>query len=296
MERCAGVDDVSPVESKAPYIHFTKRANGVAFVPLWVTKMEDSAKRAKPERNAYYVLGAMRSDVPLKMGVKLTAEQTRHLLSERDSYDKRVKAWKDLPKEKQKNVPFPEKPADYEKDDYEKATEKNADQCGLYREKVLEKGEWLVVYWNGFIGLVNRTLTMPPDAILMVDNKKVTRKRDQPGATSLTLGTDAINLKFQVWEQPSDKKAQIVPPDTTAGNTQLWALWEALPSHFIKGGPNARPYCWDVEVAFPVASVDHPAWKSLTGAATTTGRLGDKKFDDRADAAKDAKETSPKRN
>jgi len=44
-----------------------------------------------------------------------------------------------------------------------------------------------------------------------------------------------------------------------------------------------------VEVAFPVASTDDPAWKALVPDATT-GSVGEKKLNDRADAAK---ETSP---
>ncbi|MCK6458489.1 MAG: formylglycine-generating enzyme family protein [Planctomycetes bacterium] len=290
MDRMAGVDDFNAVESGPPYIHFTRRANAIAFAPLWVTTLDDAAKRAKPARNAYYVLGALRSAVPLKLGARLSDAEARMLAKEREDYDNLVAAWKKLAPAKQKNVPLPPKPKDYDADAYEKATEKNAAQCGLYREKTVEAGEWLVVYWNGFIGLVNRTLTMPPDAIVMVDAKQVSRKNGQPGAAALSLGGDTINIKFQVWEQPSDKSKQIQPPDTQGTNTQLWAMWEAVPSMFIKGGPSARPYCWDVEVAFPVASVDDPAWKAL--APATPGRVGEKKPEDKADAPK---ETSPKK-
>lgn len=290
MDRASGVDDFQPVESGAPYIHFTKRSKAIAFAPLWVTTMEDAAKRAKPERNRYYAFGAFRSDVPLKLGVRLSDAEARNLVEEREKYRNLLDAWKKLPKNKQKNVPEPPPPENLEQDAYEKATEKNAAQCGLYREKTLPPGEWLVVYWNGFIGLVNRTLTMPPDAIVMVDPKQVSRKSAQPGGSTLALGDGVINLRFQVSEQPSDKSKQINPPDTQGTNTQLWALWEAVPSMFIKGGATARPYCWDVEVAFPVASVDDPAWKALAPGAT--GKIGGKKFDDRIDAAK---ETLPKK-
>jgi formylglycine-generating enzyme required for sulfatase activity len=280
-ERIVGVDDVRAQESAAPYIHFTKRANAIAFAPLWVTTLDDAAKRAKPERNKHYVLGALRSPVKLKMGVRLTNAEERGLVARRESHKNLVDAWKKLPKNKQQNVPLPTQPDDFEPDAYEKATEKNAAQCGLYREKEVNPGEWLVVYWNGFIGLVNRTLTMPPDAILMIDPKQVSRKSAQPEPSTLSLGNGTINLRFQVWEQPTEKSKQVVPPD--AERAQDWAMCEAVPSYFIKGGANARPYCWDVEVAFPVASVDDPAWKAL---APNAGRAAEKKTEEKTDASK----------
>lgn len=290
MERAAGVDDVSAEAAEAPYVHFKKRAKGIAFAPLFATTLDDEAKRAKPERNAYHVLGALRSDVPLKLGVRLSDAEARKLVEDRERHKNLVDAWKKLPKNKQQNVPLPDPPADFEPDTYEKATEKNAAQCGLYRERTIPPGEWLVVYWNGFIGLVNRTLTMPPDAIVIVDPKQIARKSAQAGPATLSLANGAVHLKFQVTEQPKDKSKQIVPPDSAGTNTQAWALCEAMPSYFIKGAPSARPYCWDVEVAFPVASADDPAWKALVPLAS--GTIGGKKFEDRADAAK---ETSPGR-
>ncbi|HEX5137657.1 MAG TPA: SUMF1/EgtB/PvdO family nonheme iron enzyme [Planctomycetota bacterium] len=287
MERAAGTDDAKSEDVGAPYVHFARRATGVGFAPLWVTKLDTAATRAKPARNEYYVLGAFRSDVPLKVGLRLSDAEARKLAQERESYDKLAAAWKKLAPAKQKNVPKPDPPPNYEADAYETATEKNAAQCGLYREGTLAPGEWLVAYWNGYIGLVNRNLTMPPEAIVIVDPKQIARKSAQPAPATLKLGNGAVNLHFQVWEQPTDKNKQIKPPDTS--DTTVWALWEALPSFFIKGAASARPYCWDVEVAFPIASTDDPAWKALVPDATT-GQVGEKKFNDRADAAK---ETSP---
>jgi len=287
-ERMAGVDDVKLEEVGAPYIHATKRAHAIAFAPLWVTDLDDAAKRAKPERNKHYVLGALRSDVPLKVGVRLSDAEMRALLDERARYKKIVEEYKKLTPAKKKNVQLPEPPKDMEPDDYEKATEKNMEIWGLFREKTVAPGEWLVVYWNGFIGLANRTRTMPPDAIVLVDPKQITRKNAQPKPAEISLAAGRIQLHFQVWEQPSDKSKQVVPPDPQ--HSEDWAMCEAYPPYFIKGGANARPYCWDVDVAFPVAS-DDPAWKGLLPDAVT-GHAEEKKAD-KADGKADASEKTP---
>jgi formylglycine-generating enzyme required for sulfatase activity len=265
MERMAGIDDVKPEDVGAPYIYFTKRAHGIAFAPLWATTLTAADTRAKPERNRYSILGALRSDVPLKMGVRLTNAEAKKLIEDREIYKKKLEEWKKLSKEKQKNVQLPDPPP--EPDAYEKATEKNQAIWGLFREQTVAPGEWYVVYWNGFLGLVNRTRTMPPDAILIMDPKQISRKSAQPAAAQLSLSRDAIALHFSVWEQPTDKSKQITPPDEE--HSDEWAICEAMPGYFIKGGPSARPYCWDVDVAFPVANVDDPVWKELVPDATT---------------------------
>jgi len=262
MERMAGVDDITIVPSETPYIHATERAHAVAIAPLWASKFDDAAKRAdKPERNKYFVLGAFRSDVPLKAGVLLTDDEARKLVEDRERYEKLVDAYKKLPKEKQKNVQLPAPPVP--PDEYETLTAKNQEELGLFREKTVAPGEWLVVYWNGFIGLANRNLTMPPDAIVIADPKKITRKSAQPVPAQLTLdkAKGEVRFQFQVWEQPSDKAKQISPPGPE--DSEDWAICEAVPAYFIKGGASARPNCWEFDVAFKVASGDDPAWIAL---------------------------------
>jgi len=288
MERMAGVEDVTIEDAEAPYIHVRKRASAIAFAPLWVTTLDQKALRAKPSRTEYHVLGALRSEVPLKMGVRLTDAQMRKLLDDRERFDALVKARNGLPPKKKALVPEPVPPDDYEPDEYENLTEKNREIWGLWRETTVAPGEWFVVYWQGFIGLVNPTLTMPPDAIVMVDSKQINRKAEQPGTASLSLGKDTIQLKFQVWEQPTDRSKQINPPDQQF--SEDWAMCEAYPPYFIKGGAKARPICWDVDVAFPIASEDDPAWKALTSSAA---RAVEKRAEP-ADGKPEDKKTSSK--
>ena len=267
MERMAGTDDAKLVPSEAPYVHATRRARGVAVAPLWVTTLDAPARTSsKPERNRYFVLGAFRSDVALRAGVRLTNAEMRAIVEERELYARRVEAFKKLPLARQKNVDLGDPPVP--PDEYEKLTEKNKEELGLWREKTVAPGEWFVVYWNGFVGLVNKNLTMPPDAIVIIDPKQASRKNEQPQPSQVTLdgAKGEIRLRFQVWEQPSDKSKQVVPPDPQ--HSEKWALCEAIPSFFIKGGPTARPNCWDIDVAFKVEPGDD-AWKSLAPDAAT---------------------------
>jgi hypothetical protein len=263
MERMDGVDDVKVEDGPAPYVHFKSRARGIAFAPLWTTKLDEKERRDdKPARHRYFVLGAFRSDIPLSAGVCLSEAETRVLLDERDRYEKLKQAYQKMTKEQQKKVQLP-KPPDAP-DEYEKATTKHQAELGLWREKVVAPGEWFLVYWNGYIGLANKTLTMPPDAIVMVPEKQIARKNAQPERTQLAVDaeSDGIRLRFQVWEQPTDKAKQVKLPGQE--NSSEWALCEAVPSLYIKGGATARPYCWDVEVAFKTVqgALKGPSWRT----------------------------------
>lgn len=262
MERMAGTDQLKLAASEAPYVYARERAHGVAVAPLWVTRFDEAAKReTKPQRNRYSVLGAFRCDVPLRAGVKLTDAEMRAIADERERFANLVAAFKKLPPAKQKNVQLPDPPKP--PDEYEKLTEKDKDELGLFQEKTVAPGEWFVVYWNGFIGLANKNLTMPPDAILQIDPKQVSRKNAQPEPARLTLdhAKGEVRLRFQVWEQPSEKSKQVVPPGPD--RSEEWALCEAFPAFFIKGAASARPYCWEVDVAFKVAAGDDPVWTAL---------------------------------
>ncbi len=290
-DRMAGVDDTTIVPSEAPYVYATERAHAVGVVPLWASKFDEDAKRDnKPQRNKYYVLGVFRSDVPLVAGVPLAVGEARALLAERERYEKLVEAFKKLPKEKQKNVQLPNPPPP--PDAYETLTAKNEAEWGLFREKTVAPGEWLLVYWNGFIGLANKNLTMPPDAIVQVDPKQITRKAEQPQPAQLTLdkAKGEVRFRFQVWEQPSDKAKQVNPPGPE--HSEEWALCEALPSYFIKGGAAARPNCWEFDVAFKVASGDDPVWNAL--APETAMRAAEPKPPSR-NAAEDKKADADKK-
>jgi hypothetical protein len=175
-------------------------------------------------------------------------------------YQKYLDAIEKLPPAKRKITKPPSDPP-APPDEYEKLTEKHQAELGLFREKEVAAGEWFVVWWNGYIGLANKNFTMPPDAILAVNPKQVTRKNDPAGPSQVTLDgpTGEIRIRFQVTEQPTDKAKQIVPPGPEL--SEEWALYEACPSLFIKGPP--RPNCWEIDIAFKIASADDPVWKSL---------------------------------
>jgi len=265
MQYMDGVDDVKIEEAAAPYIFVKDRAYGIAFAPLFETKLDQNALRGKPERHEYYVLGAFRSDVPLVAGVCLTDMERRRLTDERERYDKLIETYKKLPPKKRANVTLPDPPADYEPDDFEKLTEKNADVLGLWREKVVPPGEWFVVYWNGYIGLANKTLVMPPDAIFTVPAKQIARKGQQPAPAQLTVHPreNTVNLKFSVWERPTERRKYLKLPGPE--HTDEWALAEAYPEFFLgKGAAKAHPHCWEIDVTFKTepGALDPHEWKA----------------------------------
>jgi len=273
LGRVAGVDSVHIVESKAPYLHVQKRATGIAFVPRYLTKMTDKEykdikrdwKRGGADPNRYFVLGVLRSDVPLRGGLRLTKQKEKELRESRELYDKRLREWKRLPKKKRQQIPAPEKPDDYEPDHYEELTEgKNVERNGLWRGGEIAPGEWYVVFWNGFYALANKALTMPPDAIFEIEqpiNKKIDRDRrarqEDVAAATLRLEGNAIRLTFQVEEQPTDRKKRMEPP--AVQDSPLWAVAEVMPRIWL--GPRRPGYVWKFEATFPTAEGALDEWK-----------------------------------
>ena len=77
-------------------------------------------------------------------------------------------------------------------DDYEKATEPCSKDTGLWREADVGPGEWFVVYWNGFIGLANKSLNMPPDAILGLMEAFRADPRDHEGYKLLRIRSSRL--------------------------------------------------------------------------------------------------------
>jgi formylglycine-generating enzyme required for sulfatase activity len=261
MSRMAGVDEIHVAKAAAPYVHFSKRATAIAFVPLFVTamgqaeqkKMERDYKLGKGDRRDYFVLGALRSDIPLEVGRQYATQEFKDLRERRAKYAQDIKEWRKLPRKLQLEQPEPEKPP--MPDAYEKATDnKNRDECGVWRGATIAPGEWLVIYWNGFLGLANKTLTMPPDAILLLNKKKIQRKRVQPAPPSqikLHPAQSAITLVFRVEERAADKrKRRQVPREA---ESERWALCEASPKEWLGSPAQAaklRPYHWEFEVTF----------------------------------------------
>ena len=260
MPRMAGIDEIHIRDSEAPYLHVREKATAIAFAPLWITQMGQADQKkidrdykfGKANRRGYFVLGALRSDIPLHVGRQYSKQEIQELRARRAKYDEDIKEWRKLPRKLRQEQPEPEKPP--MPDPYEKATDnKNAAECGVWRGATIAPGEWLVVYWNGFLGLANKTLTMPPDAILLLNKKKMQRKREQPAPPTeikLDLEKSAITFVFRVEEHAIEKrKRRQIPREA---ESERWALCEALPKEWLGDAKAAklRAFHWQFEVTF----------------------------------------------
>jgi formylglycine-generating enzyme required for sulfatase activity len=260
MPRMAGIDEIHIANAEAPYVHVLEEATAIAFAPLWITSMSQSEQKkvdrdykfGKANRRDYFVLGALRSDIPLRVGRQYGKQELKELRERRAKYAEDIKEWRKLPNKLRQERPAPVKPP--MPDQYEKATDnKNADECGVWHGATIAPSEWLVVYWNGFLGLANKTLTMPPDAILRLNKKKMQRKREQPAPPSeikLDAEKSAITLVFRVQEHAVEKrKRRQVPREA---ESERWALCEASPKAWLGGEQAARlrPFHWEFEVTF----------------------------------------------
>ena len=312
FSRTAGVEHFhAKAADLPPYIHFERPAEAIAFVPLHFADIDDSFvremlkdwKAGKAEQGTYVILGALRCDVPLAGGRKLTDTEAEALRKRRTDYDEFMKKWKLLSKKQRELMVVPEKPADYDPDEYETLTEKNSETCGLWRNGTIKAGAYYLVYWNGFLGLANKARIMPPDLIIHVgDEAKIKRNRRAANtghaASTLRLdeAADAIQLTFEVEEQHSDARTQRKPP--TVADSSLWDWYEVQTEQWT-GGTKASGQVWAFDVTLPVPSGTLKAWNAAKGGsrrAVTKGRDGEPvedglKTPDTSD--KDKKEDDP---
>lgn len=261
--RTGGVEETHFVDGGSPYVFVRGKAAAIAFTPLWMTTLNDKDRKrvdrqfkTKSKRfdgREYFILGALRSDVPLRAGVRLSPAEAKKLRADREAFKILERKWKQLPRKKREAMgPLPEKPP--EPDEFEKMTEKMEDEIGLWREKTLEPGEWVVVYWYGFIGLANKALLMPPDAIIAIENpRKALRRERKPENRATVVTADAeknlVHLRFTVEEQPSDIKKRQEPQ--REAQSDLWALDEVLPNGWV--GRKPSDYSWIFDLSLPVA-------------------------------------------
>jgi hypothetical protein len=266
MRYMGGVEEIHIEEAKPPYVHVKRKAAGIAFVPLWVTDLDTGLKKSSENRikqgraqgRDFAILGILRSDLPLRGGVKLSKGDAEKLIKDRvdykkikEAYDRQQKSKKKRKKKKkgeeEEPIVLPPKPPD--PDRFELALAKN-EKLGLWRENTIPPGEWLVVYWYGFIGLANKTKLMPPDAIFMLDARKdIKRERRGIEGAKLTIEPekDLIRLLLTTEEQ-YDIKRHTGPPDQL--NSEMWALCEVDPMGWR---PRKRSkYVWRVKVDLPV--------------------------------------------
>jgi len=244
MPLMAGVDRVDIVDCAAPYAHVQGRAKGVAFAPLWIAER-------RPDESGFLALGVLRADVPLRAGIRLSAQEARELLAARERYARDVEAYKRLPQAKQQQTPPPEPPP--EPDAFEKETAGDARALGLWREEELPPGEWIVGTWNGWLALADKTLGMPPRAILRPDRVARVRAAPVPAQLALEPDADRITLRFRVNEQAADRRHERHAP--REDQSSLWALCEVQPERWTGGakGLKERPWCWEVEVSLPAS-------------------------------------------
>ncbi|MFQ5845055.1 MAG: hypothetical protein ACE5JG_08710, partial [Planctomycetota bacterium] len=230
-------------KSESPYIHLRDRARALAAVPTWFTELSRPALKraqkewARGEIDTLFVFGALRMDLPFRAGVRLNPREVAALDARRKAWAKWHAAQKGSKKKKRKKKrgkggqaappqdeeapPQPPPP-----DRYEQATANQRKVIGLWREKLVAPGQWLLVYWNGFIALANPTRNMPPDAILLVGPKAVTRLA-KSGNAAPGVAIQGDRVTFTIWaEEHIDPKKEL-PPDDNRGS-DLWALCETL--------------------------------------------------------------------
>ena len=257
--RAAGFGKLHTADgAKAPYIQFTDRAKGIAFMPRHTTKFREKPwrkmalkKGKKIDFNTKIVLGIMRTDIPLRAGRRLSPRDIAKLKKARDDYKAWERKFKNAAKKKKAELKAQEPPKPPPKDDYEKVTEPIKKQIGLWREADLPAGEYYVVYWNGVIGFANKALTMPPDGILLMDVRKETkRNRAKPGMTQLVLDGEKgrIGLTFDVEElDPKQRRGQTAPRED---QSDQWALADARKEGWI--GRRPGKFSWTFQITIPV--------------------------------------------
>jgi formylglycine-generating enzyme required for sulfatase activity len=283
LPRMAGLDQTHIVESESPYLHIQEKATGVAFAPVWLTSLNEASRKKmtnrwrqkRPNKHDYEVLGILRSDVVLRGGVELTAAEAAQLRADRENFleikekidraskKKKKKRKKKKGEEPEEELVLPPKPP--EPDQYEKATEANQEHTSLWREGDVGPGEWFVVYWNGFIGLANKSLNMPPDAIFMIENarKDFVRRPVKKGAVpcsriTLQRAESSILLNAAI-EMQREPKRPSEPPGIA--ESPLWAFCEVIPNGWPRRKAGREMY--EAKIVFPVkkGELDKYDWK-----------------------------------
>jgi len=286
LPRMAGIDCTHVVESESPYLHIQERASGVAFAPVWMSTLTNNARKnidkrwrgKRPDKREYHVLGVLRSDAVLRAGVRLADADAAKLRADRAEFERIKEAikrqGKKKKKKKKKKDEEPEEvlvlpPEPPQPDDFEKATEPCEKITGLWREGDVGPGEWFVVYWNGFIGLADKALLMPPEAILMLENSRKDFVRETirnpknlasvpVSRMELDRANNRVILQAAI-EMQKDPKKPDLPPGVAL--SPRWAICEVLPS----GWPGRKPgkELWKAKIVLPIkeGELDKHDWK-----------------------------------
>jgi len=268
-----GVDLVHITEAKSPYVYIQEQGAAVALAPLWISKLD--AKKLRSQRKAwrdgkasgrdYIVVGALRTDVPLKVGKRLSPQDAAELDAERKKWEaanKLFQEWNKKYGKKKKRKTTPEQPPDpgpkpADPDKYELETKRNRKNVGLWRGATLEPGEWLVVFWYGHIGLVNKALSMPPSAIILLDKKdkqafERQRSPTQDSKVELDAEKNLVRFELSTEEQANPKKPDNPPG---VGNSEFWAWSEVHPTGWKRRNKPSK-FSWFVRFTVETAAPD----------------------------------------
>jgi len=282
LPRVTGVDSTHFVKATADdgYAFVQDKAIGIGVLPLWTVKFFKTKKapvakaligKDKPE-NEFTHLGLIRIDVPFKAGKALTKKQWAKLQAERKEYKKikrifdaeasKKKKGKKKKKGEKEAKPMVLPPVPLAPDAFEKATYKNST---VWREGSFEPGQYHLVYWYGYLGLVGRSMRMPPQAIFFMDKPEYLRKiGDAKGSTKIDAAKNIVSLSFVVEEQV---KKVSVPPK--AQDSDLWALCEVLKEGWPKRTKpekmaNLKGWRFNVDITTADGALTRHKWNAET--------------------------------
>ena len=283
-------------------IHIKDRAVGIAVAPLWMSKLSEKNQKSTDKPHP---LGLLRCDVPFYAGVALSPAEAKELEGMRAAYAEWERKQKTKSKKKRRGKKKkdeeeeepPEKPPPA--DEYETAIGKKKATLGIWRKKLIDPGdkpgEWILAYWNGFIGLMNiKAGTV--DAILIPAGKRGFRK-DRTGMQNATVKIDPDKSRIKIsmtteHENPKLKKRGVQPPDT--GEADLWAFCETLDPKWT-GWPKrpASKLVWTfaLDIEAKAGSLESHEWNEEARPSNlkVPGKIGGKDTD-----AKPAKEKEDK--
>lgn len=218
FRRAAATDTAKFAESASPYIHAKERAIGVGVLPLWMTTLTKSDFEGAGEKR--HVLGLLRSDLPIRAGVKLSDQEAAELEAMRKAFE----AFKRNPPKKQKGKPDPVPPPEPPPvSEHEKLGAKFG---GVWQERTLAPGEWYLACQHGVLCLLNKAkivvAILPHEPKEAVRYERLPAKSDASGAVEIDEAKDRMTLAFTV-EENAGSKLQ-TPPEQRDGDQ--WALCE----------------------------------------------------------------------
>lgn len=265
LPRITGVDATHFVDASAAdgYTFVQDKAVGIGVLPVWAAKLKGApiktAKELTKSKNSpdeFTYLGVIRIDVPFKAGKALNAKAITKLKADRKKY-KELKRKADAQaankkkgrgkKKGKQDAPIVLPPKPVEPDAYEIETKKHKT---VWREAEFPAGNYHIVYWYGYLGLVGQSMGMPPQAIFLSDKPESLRKiGNAKGSTTLDVAKNQVHISFVVEEKSDSQKAA-----PKAVDSDLWAISEVLPEGWpgrVKPKKMANLKGWKFNLTIP---------------------------------------------